>query len=308
LHTKRFKFAGVVFTIADAHESASLGIGDLGLEAYAVPVTDMEAEQLPTIHCRVRYGGSDFADLSAQGYTTTIYKAGFNDLRRYIYEEPLGGWLWVEKYMTRFSRFLCRIQADWKAFDIVFEGDRSQFAQLFYLFFFDLVAFTLLSHAGMVLHGVVIEHQNKAVILSAPSQTGKSTHAGLWVDLGLARVVNGDRALLKQGTYWQTYGLPWCGTSGQSLNITLPLQAIVFLEQSNKNTIEALSTVDGLLRIRQNLFVPDWALDVCRNMLDLSAALLDSVPVYLLRCRPDEQAVHTLRRELDRLKSQEKSR
>ena len=55
-----------------------------------------------------------------------------------------------------------------------------------------------------------IRWQGRGILFSAPSGTGKSTQANLWVQHQGAEVINGDRAALRQvGGRWQAFGLPY---------------------------------------------------------------------------------------------------
>ena len=48
----------------------------------------------------------------------------------------------------------------------------------------------------MVLHCAYVEYRGEAILFSAPSETGKTTQAGLWEKYRGSRTVNGDRSLL----------------------------------------------------------------------------------------------------------------
>lgn len=56
----------------------------------------------------------------------------------------------------------------------------------------------LLSRQGLLLHASFIRWQDRGILFSAPSGTGKSTQADLWVRHRGAEVINGDRAALRR--------------------------------------------------------------------------------------------------------------
>ena len=77
----------------------------------------------------------------------------------------------------------------------------------------------------------------QAVLFTAKSGTGKSTHTKLWRDLFGERavMVNDDKPLLrilKDGVL--VCGTPWDGKHRLSTNCALPLKAICILERGKK--------------------------------------------------------------------------
>ena len=67
---------------------------------------------------------------------------------------------------------------------------------------------------SMILHCAYIKYCGAAILFSAPSETGKSTQAGLWEKYRGSETVNGDRALLRKiDGRWTACGWPVCGSS-----------------------------------------------------------------------------------------------
>ena len=56
----------------------------------------------------------------------------------------------------------------------------------------------MLAKDAMVLHCSVLKVKSGVILFSGPSGIGKSTQAGLWTKYRKARVINGDRTLLKK--------------------------------------------------------------------------------------------------------------
>ena len=56
----------------------------------------------------------------------------------------------------------------------------------------------MLAKDAMVLHCSVLKVKSGVILFSGPSGIGKSTQAGLWMKYRKARVINGDRTLLKK--------------------------------------------------------------------------------------------------------------
>ena len=108
----------------------------------------------------------------------------------------------------------------------------------------------LAEHGGVVLHSsYIITQRGEALLFSAPSGTGKSTQAELWRSYAGAKVINGDRALVKAENGVTANGILFSGTSGISENVTAPLRAIVLLRQSEKNEIRSVSGKEAFMRL-----------------------------------------------------------
>lgn len=160
----------------------------------------------------------------------------------------------------------------------------------------------MLKHDAITFHGVLMEHEGRGIILSAPSGTGKTTHARLWRDHRRALILNGDRATccLEDGR-WIGFSLPWCGSSGECINRDVPLTAYVVLEQALENSVERLYGMDAFGAVYQNLVYPNWDRELTEKALDFINDFLENIPVFRLRCRPDVEAVETLEAALREL-------
>lgn len=151
-------------------------------------------------------------------------------------------------------------------------------------------------------HGVLMEHEGCGIVISAPSGTGKTTHARLWRDLENALIINGDRALCKKtDKSWRGYGMPWSGTSGEQINRSVPITAMVVLEQSKENHAELLTGLDAFAAVMPNLQYPGWDAALTCTAMDLIDDFLSEIPVIKLRCRPDEESVAVLKTFLEKL-------
>lgn len=158
----------------------------------------------------------------------------------------------------------------------------------------------LLMRNGVLIHSASIVYNNKGVVFSAPSGTGKSTHVGLWKDKYDIQVLNGDVTGCRTAAAKPyIYGLPWCGTSGVFLNMRLPLHAIFFIEQHESNRITRLDYAEAAIRLFSRCFaylsdetVPDLLLATVNKMVGLTKC-------YLLECRPDYEAVELVKECLD---------
>ena len=150
----------------------------------------------------------------------------------------------------------------------------------------------LLFHEGIVIHASAVVYKGKGFIFSAPSGVGKSTQADLWVKHKGAEILNADRPalrVLEDGV--RVYGTPWSGTSNQQINESATLEAIFMLEQSPINEVSKLTLMEALQRIIARCFLPYFDRKLMEIALDNIGDVLARTPVYLLKCRPDSEAV-----------------
>lgn len=151
---------------------------------------------------------------------------------------------------------------------------------------------SILFHNGFVIHASAIKFNGRGILFSAPSGTGKSTHARLWKDYLGAGILNDDCPCVRifnEDNY--IYGTPWSGSSEEFINDSTSLSAIVILEQSKENFIRRLNNNEAVLKLIPRCFLPFYD----RNTMNLAIGNIERVisktPVYLLKCRPDMEAV-----------------
>lgn len=149
------------------------------------------------------------------------------------------------------------------------------------------------------IHSAAIEYGNGAILFSGISGCGKSTHVNLWREKYHVPILNGDSPFVRIEKAPVVCGSPWCGTSRECLNHELPLRAIVFIEQAPENVIRRLSHAEAFVRLVSVAGIPRWHLEKMNLGLDHLTLIVEYVPVYLLRCRPDMAAVETVREMID---------
>lgn len=160
----------------------------------------------------------------------------------------------------------------------------------------------LLARNAVFLHASYVAYQGKAILFTAPKQTGKSTQAALWEQYRGAEPINGDRALLcRRDGVWRAYGSPFCGSSNLCKNRTLELAAIVILRQGPENVIERANAKQILLSFLEGVTYDVNDRNAMEAVLDLAQQISAQVPFYFLSCLPDEGAVSCLH---ERLKSE----
>ncbi|MCD8020790.1 MAG: hypothetical protein LUF92_14800 [Clostridiales bacterium] len=157
-------------------------------------------------------------------------------------------------------------------------------------------------HHGFILHSSFIRWKGKGIVFTAPSGTGKSTQADLWVKHEGAELLNGDRTAIRcVDGEWRAYGLPYAGSSAVYRNESCPLAAIVALRQAPENHVELLSGKTAFLSVYSGLTLHPWDEAFMERILSDLDGLLADIPVYRLSCRPDQDAVDTLKRKIGKL-------
>ncbi len=157
----------------------------------------------------------------------------------------------------------------------------------------------LLEKNGIMLHSVVMSHKGKAVLLSAPSGTGKTTHSRIWQRLYGAEILNGDKALIrKQNGIYYAYGSPYTGSSGLNINKGEPIAAIAVLRQSKTNSITELTPRQAYSAIYGETTVNVWSEHFVSKVSDTVFDIASSVPTVQLNCNMENEAAEILHRHI----------
>lgn len=148
----------------------------------------------------------------------------------------------------------------------------------------------------LLLHGSFVEYEGNGIIFTGYSGIGKTTQAKLWEKYLDADIINGDKVFMRvlNGEIF-AYGLPWKGSSPYSLNKKAPLKAVIVLRKSKENKIRQLNLSECMEYFMPHLFLPHWDNNCLYSALDTFDSILEKVPVWLLECRPDEDAVKLTR-------------
>lgn len=156
--------------------------------------------------------------------------------------------------------------------------------------FFEGVA---LYRGAFVLHGAAVEYNGEGIVFTAPSGTGKTTHADFWVSELGASVLNGDSPIIRaDGGVPYLCGSPWCGSSSDSVKRDVPLRAIVVLRRGNENKIEQVLDSSAIYDVLPEIRRMQWITDQANHAVDCLGMLLKSSSIYRLHCLPEVQAAH----------------
>lgn len=147
-------------------------------------------------------------------------------------------------------------------------------------------------YGAFLMHASCVDIGGKGVIFTGASGIGKTTQAELWQKHIGAEIINGDKAFVRQidGEFYGC-GLPWKGSSEYCLNKKTKLNGIVVLRQADENRITRLDSVQATELFMPHIFMPHWNKACLENTFDTLEKLFGRVPVVLLECRPDAEAV-----------------
>lgn len=186
------------------------------------------------------------------------------------------------------------VSPKWDLIQLVTDQSHSS-GSLAFEYLSQIMPSVMLKHDYLTFHGVLMEYEGNGIIISAASGTGKTTHARLWRDLRRALIINGDRAVCaKTAEGWTGYGLPWSGTSGEQINRSVAIRALVVLRRGETNEAHRISALEAFHQVFAHVLYPSWDKALTEKMMDLLESFLCDVPIFLLSCRPDAESVDVL--------------
>ena len=151
----------------------------------------------------------------------------------------------------------------------------------------------IIPHAAVSMHASVVVNEGKAVLFMGKSGTGKSTHSGLWLrHIPNTELLNDDNPAVRIDDEGRAmvYGTPWSGKTPCYKNKSLPIGAIVRLEQAPRNEINRLSPLHAFSSVLSSCSSMIWDKPSFDAITRTSEAVVKRVSVFFLRCLPDEAA------------------
>lgn len=149
-----------------------------------------------------------------------------------------------------------------------------------------LCEYVLSNCNGIIFHSSALAVDNQAYLFTAPSGTGKSTHASLWRELLGDKVVmiNDDKPIIRyeDGDFY-VYGTPWNGKHRLGENIRVKLKAICELKRGTENSIKKISPMEMFVTIMNQTMRPKKEEDMDK-LLSLIEILLSKVELFRLHC------------------------
>ncbi len=155
-----------------------------------------------------------------------------------------------------------------------------------------LCNFCLDNANGIIFHSSAIMVDGEAYLFTAPSGTGKSTHARLWRELlgERAIMVNDDKPIVRliDGDFY-VYGTPWNGKHHLGNNCRAKIKAICNIYQAKENAIRKATTAEMLMTILNQTIRPNDA-EKMDKLLSLVEKMLLSVDIYSMGCNVSKEA------------------
>ena len=138
----------------------------------------------------------------------------------------------------------------------------------------------------LLFHGSAISFDGEAYIYTAPSGTGKSTHAHICRQVfGEERVkyINDDKPLLRLiDGKWRVYGSPWDGKHRLSTNTDVPLSAICFLRRGETPSIRRVNKAEVLGDLFSQVYRPADEAAMKKTLVLLQS--LSETPLWEAHC------------------------
>ncbi len=150
----------------------------------------------------------------------------------------------------------------------------------------------LLDEGYLLFHGSALAVDGNVYIFTAPSGTGKSTHAALWRELlgDKVTMVNDDKPyLICRDNKVYACGTPWDGKHRLSNDVMLPVKAICRLKRGETNHIEPITLTQAFDTIYRQILQFDTE-EQLKKVLELLAQIIHGVSFYKLTCNMELQA------------------
>lgn len=148
-------------------------------------------------------------------------------------------------------------------------------------------------------HASQVAIDNKGILFTAPSGTGKTTQANLWKQHRQAELICNDRTLVrKKDGVWLTYGYPLDGSQPVRCNKVHELGCLVLLKQGKKSRIACPNMGCIAAFLMEQMVIDVWNIMARQKALELILSIIKEIPVFMLEATPDHFAVDVLEKEL----------
>lgn len=154
------------------------------------------------------------------------------------------------------------------------------------------IAEALVNRNVILFHGSAIETEGNAYIFTAPSGTGKSTHARLWREVygDRVRMVNDDKPLIRiNDGIPVVFGTPWSGKHGLARNVNVPVKGVCLLNRGEENSIGEISGPEAFSVLLQQTYRPS-ELTLAAKVVELAAAMAEKVECWRMYCNMEPSA------------------
>jgi hypothetical protein len=150
---------------------------------------------------------------------------------------------------------------------------------------------------GVEVHALgLADEDGSGYLFVGHSGAGKSTTARLWMAHAGVHLLSDDRIILRKhdDQYWM-YGTPWHGDAGVASQGKAPLSAIFLLEQAPRNEVRSVSALTAASELFARAFLPHYLVSGIEFTLDFLHQITRSIPCFVLRFTPTQDAVEAVR-------------
>lgn len=167
------------------------------------------------------------------------------------------------------------------------------------LYQINTAAMVMFTHHGalrrtLLMHSSVVRHNGMANMFLGASGTGKSTHSRLWLgNIEGCDLINDDNPAItvaQDGKTAYVHGTPWSGKTPCYRNLSVPVRAIVRLQQAPHNRISPLKGLEAYVCIISSASSIRWERKVMDGITKTAEAIVGCVRCCSLECLPDADA------------------
>ena len=150
------------------------------------------------------------------------------------------------------------------------------------------------TYSMLLMHGVAISDGTSSYIFSAPSGTGKSSRAQLFIKRHSNYfILNGDKPILKVlDDVILSCGSPWKGKEHYGVNIEAPLKAIYLLERAEHTEVFPISVAASFDTLLRQTYISTSEDNLYRT-LQLIKALEGRVNLFRFQSSFDTESMET---------------
>lgn len=195
------------------------------------------------------------------------------------------------------TEYMIDARKDWSDITILHrKGSKTVERSFCYFLGSYILSNKVIFHGGFVLHASAVSYNGRGIVFTAPSGTGKSTHASMWRRYFNAGIINDDCPVIKiEKDDIFVHGTPWSGAKNRAMQACSPLSAIVILEQADQNSIRELSNEEAIPLCIPRIFLPYQNPALMDTALHNVEKAIGATPIYLLKCRADRESTELVR-------------
>ncbi|HOO21620.1 MAG TPA: hypothetical protein PL011_09570 [Kiritimatiellia bacterium] len=157
-------------------------------------------------------------------------------------------------------------------------------------------SFLSVARGGMLVHSASVMTDFGAFLFCGISRSGKSTVGKVSRDL--YPLLTDEMTLIeKSGDGYQAWGTPFWGELQLSVNQSAPLRAAFLLSKSPVNAVEKIPLGEAMGGLMRTVMYFGQNLEVCNELLNVTLAFGQAVPIYRLQFLPDASFWEVIKNE-----------